>query len=195
MKHRDMDHALSNATTDIAWLRDHHLEHAIRNLDTWIQGHSYPGGTGTGNSGGGHGDPVAALVERTLAQRESDNAEIDRLRRERAIIEDAIETIRLAAERARSRVLALTATKHTSRGPETCRLCALVGSTTAIYAELLCRWCYDLSQRLGRDDQGARITPHTDLVRMHNQGRKVHTNTIRNYHPSVDQAPVEITDA
>ena len=58
-----------------------------------------------------------------------------------------------------------------------CRLCADVGFTSKVYAQELCRWCWEKTRDITEH-------PHRDLVRMHCQGvGRITATVIRRFHP------------
>lgn len=192
---RSLEDRLANAAKDLDHVRGAGTDGAIRspfararaNLLTWA-------GRGAGRSGftgsrsGSHSDlsdRVADAVDAGTSLTDDDHAralaELDKqvIRVEHAIVE----LLRM--------VNAQTTTKPTAArvtSLQECRLCAAVGRHNAVLALGLCDWCWRLAKRLTPDPTDDQpnpelVLPHTDLVRMHNDGRRVTINLIAQYHP------------
>lgn len=189
---RDYEQRLTNAAADLDHVRGagqdgsarSPLARARTNLHTWA-GHG-AGRTGyTGSRGGGDhdlGDRVAAAVDAGISLTHDQHAEaLAQLDKQVIRVEHELARLRKLVDAATLTVDPDTAARTTS--VEECRLCATTGHHSPVVARGLCDWCWRLSQRLGVDDTGEPIDPHTDLVRAHNQGKRVTVNLIARYHP------------
>ena len=186
---RTLEERLANAAADLARVRGADADRSVRspfaracaNLATWAGRGAGRSGF-TGSRGGGHqdlGDRVAAALDSGTSLTSDQHADaLGELQKQAIRVEHEISRLRKLVD-------AATTTKPTAAKTldvDYCRLCALVGSSNIVYARGLCAWCWRLSQDLGLDHEGQPIDPHTDLVRMHNEGRKVTENAIARYH-------------
>lgn len=186
----DLEQRLTDAATDLAYILGTSTDRSTRspfargytNLTTWAgKGAGRSGFTGTRSSGAHDlADRVADAVDagRSLTADEHAAAQLE-------LVKATLELEKVAAH-LRNLVDAATTTKPTAAATldlDYCRLCTAVGSSNVVLARGLCDWCWRLSQRLGLDHEGQPIDPHTDLVRLHKDGKKVSINTIARYHP------------
>lgn len=141
----------------------------------------------TGTRSSQHRDLSGRVADALDAGRSAafDAAARDHIQLVRTALElvDAARRLRRLVDAATLTVDRDTAARATSL--DECRLCDAVGYHSVVYARGLCSWCWRLSQRLGTDAEGRPIDPHTDLVRAHNEGRRVHDSLIARYHPQV----------
>lgn len=163
------------------------LDTANRNLSTWAaKGHQQTSLTGTRSPTPTDLSTRIALALDAGRSPSTDEfaAQHRQLVKTALILIDTAAALRRLVDAATNTVDPTTAARTSSL--DECRLCAVVGSHSAVYARGLCDWCWRLSQRLGRDTDGQWIDPHTELVRRHNQGLRVTETLIDTYHPTGD---------
>lgn len=189
---RDYEHRLTNAAADLDHIRGTNLDGSTRsplarartNLRTWAgHGAGRTGYTGSRSSGGHDlGDQVAAAVDAGRSLTADEHAEqLATLDKQIIRVEHELARLRKLVDAATLTVDPTTAARRTSL--DECRLCATIHYHNVVLARGLCSSCWRLSQRLGTDAAGQPIDPHTDLVRLHNEGRRITVNLIARYHP------------
>ena len=134
--------------------------------------------TGTGypasstNAGNSHGtsDPVGT----TITNRANRGWPPDHLGLERADAEDRLRHLAINAAELVNFVRRYTTPPATGQALEGCRLCAPYGFTV-VYAKGLCDWHWRFHREHGTD-------AHSELTRMHHDGRRITQTHIAHYH-------------
>lgn len=174
MRDAEVEDVLDKVIADLREVR-RDWRRASRNNAEWSGlGHGQ-GGSLTGRvGGGGTSDPTGDTAQQAVDAKGELRA--DEMKREKAIAEALVETVRLGAYDLRRFCWAYTNTTSGKFAEPTCKSCLRVHASAVIYASGYCRWCYDMWRALGCE-------PHPDLVVMHVEKRKISAKTIQRFHP------------